>query len=143
MTEFLFVYGTLMRPFHSGIIAILRKRSSFVATGRIKGKLYDIGHYPGLVYDQAGASFVKGEILKMSYPERLLPILDDYEMIDPQTPDGNEYKRLLLPVQADREYLCWTYVYQFSTTHLTAIDSGDYLTYFDQNPRHQEFIDKN
>ncbi len=144
MTDLLFVYGTLMRPFRSEITKLLAKNSTFLRTGKTQGLLYDLGSYPGLVYQAALDNWVKGEIIRLHYPERFLPILDDYEMIDPTAPEESEYKRILLPVQTEAgQEECWAYIYQQSTTLYHPIDSGDYLSYFSQNPNHQLFIDKN
>lgn len=144
MTDLLFVYGTLMRPFRSEITRLLAKNSTFLLRGKTQGLLYDLGSYPGLVYQADLETWVKGEIIQLHFPERFLPILDEYEMIDPNAPQKSEYKRTLLSVQTEvgpKE--CWTYIYQQSTAPYHPIRSGDYLSYFSQNPNHQLFIDKN
>jgi len=144
VTDLLFVYGTLMRPFRSEITKLLAKNSTFFMTGKTQGLLYDLGSYPGLVYQTDLDTWVKGEIIRLHYPERFLPVLDDYEMIDPNAPEENEYKRTLISVQTEAgPQECWTYIYQQSTASYHPISSGDYLSYFSQNPNHQLFIDKN
>lgn len=144
MTDLLFVYGTLMRPFRSEITSLLAKNSTFLATGQTRGFLFDLGSYPGLVYQPEVEAWVKGEIIRLHFPERFLPILDDYEMIDPTAAEESEYRRTLIPVQTQAGTLeCWTYIYQQSTATYHQINSGDYLSYFSHNPNHQEFIDKN
>ncbi len=144
MVDFLFVYGTLMQDFSSEITQVLRSKSKFVAEGWISGRLYDLGSYPGLVYEAGSDDSVRGEIYQMERPELLLPVLDYYEMMDPAQPAENEYRRSLLPIRSQGQLRqCWTYVYQQSVTGLPAITSGDYRSYFSQNPNHQDFIDKN
>ncbi len=144
MVNLLFVYGTLMKDFSSEITQVLRSKSEFVSEGWISGKLYDLGSYPGLVYEPNARQRVRGEVYSMYRPELLLPVLDYYEMIDPNKLADNEYKRSLLPIStADRIQECWTYIFQRPVTALPEISSGDYRTYFAQNPNHQDFIDKN
>lgn len=144
MVDLLFVYGTLMQDFSSEITQVLRSKSKFVAEGWISGKMYDLGSYPGLVYEAGSTDQVRGEIYQMNRPELLLPVLDYYEMMDPAQAAANEYKRSLLPILSQGQMQeCWTYVYQQSVIGLPEITSGDYRTYFSQNPNHQDFIDKN
>ncbi|NRB49389.1 MAG: gamma-glutamylcyclotransferase [Saprospiraceae bacterium] len=144
MVDLLFVYGTLMQDFQSEITQVLRNKSELIGEGWTTGRLYDIGSYPGLVYESQGDRRVRGEIYRMYQPELLLPVLDYYEMIDPETPAENEYKRTLLPItRLDQIEDCWTYIFQQPVANLPEISSGDYRTYFSQNPNHQDFIDKN
>lgn len=133
-----------MQDFTSEITQVLRRKSEFIGEGWISGKLYDLGSYPGLVFDPEGGQSVRGEVYRMYQPELLLPVLDYYEMIDPKQAETNEYKRTLLPISiADQTKDCWTYIFQQPVGSLPEIISGDYRTYFSQNPNHQDFIDKN
>ena len=144
MNDLLFVYGTLMQEFNSEITKVLRNNSKLVGEGWIAGRLFDIGSYPGLIYHPQSAQQVRGEIYKMYLPEQLLPLLDHYEMIDPNHPNENEYRRDLVTVKSQHEVLnCWTYIFQLSPAPFPEISSGDYRSYFSQNPKHQDFIDKN
>ena len=144
MVDLLFVYGTLMQDFSSEITQVLRSKSKFIGEGWISGTLYDLGSYPGLVYMAGMEDKVRGEIYQMYRPELLLPVLDYYEMMDPAQPAANEYNRSLLPIRSAGQIMeCWTYIYQQSVAGLPKITSGDYRSYFSQNPNHQDFIDKN
>lgn len=144
MIDLLFVYGTLMQEFKSEITSVLRNNSKFLGEGWITGQLFDIGSYPGLVYHPQSAQQVRGEIYKMHFPELLLPLLDQYEMINSDSPAENEYRRDLVPVKSQGEvFNCWTYIFQLPPDPFPEINSGDYSSYFTQNPKHQDFIDKN
>lgn len=144
MVDLLFTYGTLMQDFNSQITHLLRRQSRFLGEGYIRGRLYDLGAYPGLVYDPSSRQQVRGEIYKLLYPDSLLSRLDEYEMIDPARPMENEYRRSLVPIWSkEQELACWTYLFQLSTAPFLEITSGDYRNYFAQNPSHQAFIDKN
>lgn len=141
MNDLLFVYGTLMQPFNSEMTRLLKTHSTLVSIGYVTGRLYDLGAYPGLVYDPNEKNTVKGEIRRLHSPDQLFPFLDNYEMIDPAVPENNEYIRTIIPVQGSEQYQCWTYIYQFPISQFPLIASGDYLSYFPQNPNHQHFID--
>ena len=53
----------------------------------IRGKLYDIGRYPGAVPGSDKESRqIKGEVLKITHPKKVLRILDQYEGFDPEMP---------------------------------------------------------
>ena len=43
---FLFVYGSLLDE-DNEIAIYLKNNSTFYSAGKVKGKLYDIGEYPG------------------------------------------------------------------------------------------------
>lgn len=131
-----------MQDFDSQITHLLRQKSRFLAEGFVQGRLYDLGAYPGLVYIPEAKKQVRGEIIQLGYPDLLLPVLDDYEMIDADHPEENEYRRELVPVQsAGKTLACWTYIFQQPIDAYPEITSGDYRIYFDQNPNHQNFID--
>ena len=51
-------------------------RSTFLGEGSVRGRLVDLGSYPGLI---AGAGRVRGEIYRLDGPE-LLPVLDREEV---------------------------------------------------------------
>lgn len=63
--RFVFVYGTLRRG-ECRDINHMRPAASWVADTRVRGRLYDLGEYPGLVFtrDSAGLAtdWVQGEI---------------------------------------------------------------------------------
>lgn len=72
----IFVYGTLMR---GGLYAELMQRGElkFVGAARCRGRLYDLGEYPGMI--AGGGGWVAGELYRSSEIARTLPVLDDLE----------------------------------------------------------------
>lgn len=144
MTDLLFVYGTLMNNIQSTIADYLHQHSDFVGAGALQGKLYDLGNYPGVIYDIQVNSLVHGHVFKLHHSENMLKRLDIYEGISLLQPDKNEYRRELVPVEVNKEQVnCWTYLYNFSTESLKEIPDGNYLAYLKYNKSHQYFIKNN
>ena len=132
--EFVFVYGTLRRltlegqqnnhPMHR----TLKTNADYVCLGHCQGKLYNIGHYPGLTPDPSGQHRVQGEIYRVHNPQKLWPILDAYENFKPADPENSDYIREKITVITDqyREVISWVYFYNLGVEGLQLILSGDY-----------------
>ena len=87
MTDLLFVYGTLMNNIQSNIAGYLHQNSDFVGEGSLQGRLYDLGNYPGAIYDMQADSRVYGHMFRIFDPENMLKRLDFYEGISLLQPD--------------------------------------------------------
>jgi gamma-glutamylcyclotransferase (GGCT)/AIG2-like uncharacterized protein YtfP len=74
-----FVYGTL-RAGGSNDIRRLSPSPRYVAAGRVRGRLYHLGAYPGLVL--GGPAWVKGEVYAVR--SELEAVLDAIEEVWPQ-----------------------------------------------------------
>ena len=142
---FLFVYGTLL----SGLREDWRKkvRAELVGEGTIKGRLYDLGDYPGVrLAGGRSAKFVRGELYRLGDPERATRILDQYEHYFPVAPEKSLFIRELVMVTllgrpsepralasvpggtlADgNKRRAWTYLYNRPVDHARLIPSGSY-----------------
>ena len=116
----LFVYGTLRRG--AAMHALLEPGAEWVAPARLRGRLYDLGAFPGLAEGRPG-EWVQGELYRLSGadPERLLDALDRYE--------GRAFRR------EPREAVCadgtrvavWVYLFAGPLRGRRRITSGDYL----------------
>ncbi len=101
--ERLFVYGTL-RPGRAprsiaDVVATLRS----LGAARVRGRLYDLGAFPGAALDSAADGFVHGEVIEFSEGSPPLAWFDDYE--------GAEFRRERIDVDlAGRRVACWVYV---------------------------------
>jgi gamma-glutamylcyclotransferase (GGCT)/AIG2-like uncharacterized protein YtfP len=82
----LFVYGTL-KP-RSG-----ERRARTHGAVRLRGRLWDLGAYPGAILDPTASGFVHGEVIDGGDDAELLARLDAYE--------GPEYRRDRVSVQTD------------------------------------------
>lgn len=141
MNNFLFVYGSLMRPFESSMRQFLEEKSRFRGEGRVNGILYDLGRYPGLVLDEVKGRLITGHVFELKRPEEVFRVLDKYEGIDPKRPAAGEYRREKEMVHLEGEAVsCWMYLYNLPTNNLTEIPGNSYIGYARNNPDHQRFI---
>ncbi|MEM9460718.1 MAG: gamma-glutamylcyclotransferase family protein [Myxococcota bacterium] len=123
----LFVYGTLRRAAGHPMHASLRAVANLVGEARVRGRLYMIEQYPGLVLDEA-AAWVVGELYRLRDPT-VLADLDEYEGISPDDQPPHEYRRVRRLVQLldGGEHAAWIYEYDWSTEGRARIHSGDFL----------------
>jgi gamma-glutamylcyclotransferase (GGCT)/AIG2-like uncharacterized protein YtfP len=126
MNDLLFVYGTLLDDDNKyGVY--LRDNSKFHAQGTVKGKLFDIGEYPGAVLVD-GDELIYGIILQMDDPETALNLLDIYEGYGEDMPQPNEFTRTIVNVYTETGTIpCWIYLYNFPTNGLPLIEDGRYI----------------
>ncbi|HZY40257.1 MAG TPA: gamma-glutamylcyclotransferase family protein [Mucilaginibacter sp.] len=124
--QYLFVYGTLLdesNPY--GVY--LKENSRYHAEGRFKGKLFNIGNYPGAVTHQAPDAFVFGSVFLINNPETVLKELDDYEGFGDDFAQPNEFVRELATIDTEGGTLnCWIYLYNYPVGGLPVIESGSY-----------------
>ncbi|MCC8426289.1 gamma-glutamylcyclotransferase [Mucilaginibacter sp. UR6-11] len=129
INDLLFVYGTLLID-DNQFALYLNGNSVLLGSGKIQGKLYDVGSYPALIIDRSGNYDVSGSICKLNDAAKALSVLDPYEGIGPDEGSPNLYERRLQPVNtANGEMLCWVYIYNQPVDGLKEITSGDYLAY--------------
>lgn len=120
LSDRLFVYGTL-RPDHApSEIADAVRNLTPIGPGRIHGKLYQLGEYPGVVLDDR-AGTVEGEVFALPDAETLAR-LDEYEEYHPHDPEKSLFKRLKTTVtlQNGSRESCWVYVYNRELPRKTA-----------------------
>ena len=127
MISHLFVYGTLMRRFGHPMHDALARGADFVGEAVVQGRLYDLGHYPGLVLSESRADTVFGELYRL-HDDDVLRVLDDYEGCAPGEPEPTEYVRRSVSVAgADGGVIeAWTYVYNRPGEEQARIASGRY-----------------
>jgi gamma-glutamylcyclotransferase (GGCT)/AIG2-like uncharacterized protein YtfP len=130
--DLLFVYGTLLIA-DNEFARYLTRNAAFCCAGKIKGKLYDVGHYPGLVIAAANNYHITGTIYRLRDADQVLKYLDPYEGYG----EGEElpylFVREALPIETAQGVLtCWIYLYNRPIEGLHLIESGDYLGYLKQ-----------
>lgn len=114
----LFVYGTLRSASSHAFARLLRETSEFVCEGRVRGSLYRIADYPGLVEDSD--DFVTGEIFQPRDAGSLLRELDEYE-----GPEYERVRRMAETAGGPRE--CWAYLYARPVEGKIRVISGDWF----------------
>ncbi len=111
MEERVFLYGTL-RPGHAPPeIADAVSRLRRIGSGTIRGRLHDLGAYPGVVLDDAAAE-VRGEVFAV--PDAVtLAQMDTYEGYYAGNAAGSLFLRVKVEVALDdgASEACWIYVY--------------------------------
>lgn len=98
----LFVYGTLMRG-RSGFRGWREQaRARYLGRATARGRLFDLGAYPGALFDPAAESLIPGELYALARPSAL-EILDQYE--------GRYFIRRLIRVHPEggRPQTAWAY----------------------------------
>jgi gamma-glutamylcyclotransferase (GGCT)/AIG2-like uncharacterized protein YtfP len=127
MGNLLFVYGTLLNEDNEYAI-YLKNNSSFYSEGKIKGKLYDLGEYPGAVLSQNEGEYIYGSIVKLNDTETVLALVDDYEGYGDKQQQPNLFIRILTDAETNNGPVsCWIYLYNLPTNNLMPIENGRYI----------------
>jgi gamma-glutamylcyclotransferase (GGCT)/AIG2-like uncharacterized protein YtfP len=120
MKHLVFVYGTLRRG-DAGAMSKRFPNSKFIADAKVKGSLYDLGAYPGLLLNESN-SLVIGEVYEVD--DEILNELDDFEA-------SSNYLRKQVEISLGTHgRICWTYEPNpefYSPGKL--ISSGDWIEY--------------
>jgi gamma-glutamylcyclotransferase (GGCT)/AIG2-like uncharacterized protein YtfP len=127
-STYLFVYGTLCRASGHAMADYVVRRGRFLGPGRVPGRLYDLGRYPGLVASAQEREWVQGEVYALAEPEETLAMLDRYEACDPDDRSAGLFDRRCMQVVMDagETYSCWMYYYCGPVEEENRIFSGDY-----------------
>ena len=99
-----------------------------VGEGSFAGQAFDMGSYPGAVYQENSDTRVYGTVFNISNQKAaILTYLDYYEGVGDQFEQPTEYVRSIVPVQFnDTQTDCWIYLYNLPTDDKPLIESGDY-----------------
>ena len=86
---------------------------------RLRGRLYDLGGYPGLI---AGEGVVEAQLYRIAR-QSVMRLIDDFEDFDPADPKGSLYIRKVVKLlEPDRE--AWVYFYNRRPSLGTRIKGG-------------------
>lgn len=125
--QLLFVYGTL-RIGGSNDIRRFGPCSRFLGPAQVRGRLHDLGNYPGLVL--GGAAWVRGELHAIA--PAIEPALDELEEVWPQRSGLYRRTRALVVLGAHSH---GALVYAMDSARAQVwplIDCGDWLTHWGQ-----------
>jgi len=126
MSDYVFLYGTLMRGFESHDSLGVSERAEFAGEGHCVGTLYDLDDYPGMTLEGDGR--VRGELYRGG--DDLLEDIDRFARYYPESYDDSVYVRHLEQV-VDRDLDAWVYVYNLPIEDGTVVESGDWREYAD------------
>ncbi len=126
MSDALFVYGSLRAGAKHPMYEVLREHGTPAGPARVRGRLYVVDWYPGLVLDES-AGWVVGELWS-EIDRAAWPVLDFYEGCSAEDPQPHEYVRRKTSVDADGSTRqAWVYDYARDVSTLSEVDSGDWL----------------
>jgi gamma-glutamylcyclotransferase (GGCT)/AIG2-like uncharacterized protein YtfP len=125
MSPHLFVYGTLMSGGENHLL--LARKAELIGLGRMRGRLFLVDYYPGLVDSDDPAEFVVGEVWRLSEPD-ILRELDDFEGCAEAPPLFIRASRAVT-VDGAGTLATWVYVYARSIAGLRPIPSGDWRAF--------------
>lgn len=125
MSPHLFVYGTLMSGGENHLL--LAPHAELIGPGRMRGRLFVVDYYPGLVETEDPGETVVGEVWRVLEPD-LLPELDDFEGCTEAPPLFVRASRTVM-LDGGSPLAAWVYVYARSPSGLQSILSGDWRTF--------------
>jgi gamma-glutamylcyclotransferase (GGCT)/AIG2-like uncharacterized protein YtfP len=125
--HYVFVYGTLRSACETGAHKQYLNGAEFISPAKIRGQLFMVDHYPGLVLSET-EHWAIGEIYLLEN-EAQLHDLDVYEGCAKKSPQPHEYERRMTQVllSSGEPITAWVYVYKQETHNLSVINSGDFL----------------
>lgn len=124
--KYLFVYGTLLDAYNE-FGAYLKSNSVYVSKGSFPGLLYNIGEYPGAIYQPGATGLVYGDIVLLNDDPTILKAIDAYEGVGEDEMQPNLYIRLLVPVTTTSGTIdCWVYLYNLPVDGFKQITPGKY-----------------
>lgn len=125
----LFVYGTLRRGATAPLAERLLADAFWRGRASMRGKLYHIAWYPGLVETDNPVDRVVGDLYQLQDDAALWHALDEYEGCSAECPTPHEYQRVRREVVLENgtSYQAWVYLYQGSVEGKARIISGDFL----------------
>lgn len=94
----------------------------------MRGRLYQLGGYPGLVPTSEPDAWVQGEVYVLENPSELLVRLDEYEGCGPDSGKPHEFVRdqREAVLETGESDLVWVYIYKGAIAGRDEILSGDY-----------------
>lgn len=112
----IFVYGTL-RPGRGAYKTFIEGRAEHVSTTRIRGRMYDLGSYPGVRLEYDEDDWVTGDLFTIT-DDKLPDMLDRYEGYP------NYYDRRMVATEDGHD----TWVYEFGVVPPAAslVSSGEW-----------------
>ena len=127
-TNYLFVYGLLKSTFENEAAQLVRTHCELIGEGSFPGYLYNLGEYPGVIYDESSPYIVHGEVFKIdTEKEKLIQFLDEFEGLGEQVEQPNEYRKEIIPVKTEKGTLqARCYIYNLEPDGFTLIESGRY-----------------
>ncbi|HZF27903.1 MAG TPA: gamma-glutamylcyclotransferase family protein [Gammaproteobacteria bacterium] len=122
----LFVYGTLRPCTHSPMALWLRARAVHAGTARTRGRLYDLGAYPGMIAARRDCEWVTGDVYRLRRPRPTLRTLDLYEWGESGRGRPRFVRVRRIVEREGRATPAWVYLFRLPISPGARIPEGDY-----------------
>lgn len=124
---YMFIYGTLSPRLAPPEIEPTVRKLRRVGRGFIRGRLFDLGEYPGAILTRNGQP-IKGQIFELPNEPGILDRLDEFEGYDPARPKSSLFvrRRRRAELEDGRKIFCWVYAYNRPLRAARLVQSGDY-----------------
>ncbi len=131
MPEHLFVYGTLRSVSAHPMARRLGAQGCLIGEGEAQGTLYDLGAYPGALFDPASAQRVVGEVYAVHATDPLLRAIDAYEGCAEGEATNSGFGRIALQVRLSggRQLKAWSYGLAARPPRARPILGGDWIAH--------------
>jgi gamma-glutamylcyclotransferase (GGCT)/AIG2-like uncharacterized protein YtfP len=112
MAEYLFSYGTLQPELAPAEIVSLVRQLRPIGRASMPGLLYDLGDYPGAVFEETMLK-VWGQVFELPEDPSVLRQLDEYEEFNPGEIERSQFLRTQSNAILDngRVIKAWVYIY--------------------------------
>lgn len=129
MINRLFAYGTLRKECRDSKFRLFNAQARLLDFARLRGRLVDLGKYPGLVPTRNADDWVRGEVYVLDRPAKTLLHIDEYEGCTAEPSRAPMFRRVIGQAVLDsgREVSAWVYVYEGPVPRNRLIATGDYL----------------
>ena len=124
----LFVYGLLKSEFENKASQLIQKHCRFIGDACMPGYIFDVGDFPGAVFDPRSPYKVYGELYEvLQDQEKLISELDHFEEIGPDFPEPQLYRKEIIQIPVNQKTMaCLVYIYNLEWKHLPLITKGIY-----------------
>jgi gamma-glutamylcyclotransferase (GGCT)/AIG2-like uncharacterized protein YtfP len=122
----LFVYGTLLRRSRHPMARFLAERARHVGAAKVRGRLYDLGRYPGMCAAMTDADWVHGDLYDLGEGTTTLAELDAYELAESPLPARFDRDVAEATLDDGTRVNAWVWWYRGDVEERLRIVSGRY-----------------
>jgi gamma-glutamylcyclotransferase (GGCT)/AIG2-like uncharacterized protein YtfP len=129
MSEYLFLYGTLLADQAPDEVAEALKSLRRIGPAQVQGRLYDLGEYPGAILARPSSkTVVQGQLFELPTARTIWKELDQYEEFDPAKKENSLFVRTKTRARLTNgdEVNCWIYVYNDDPGTAPLVADGNY-----------------
>ena len=126
MTTYLFVYGTLLRRSRHPMARFLAERARYVGSAKVRGRLYDLGRYPGMLEPATESDWVHGDLYDLGEGTTTLAELDAYELAESPLPAYFDRQLAMAALPNGTSAPAWVWWYRGEVSETQRVAAGRY-----------------